>query len=195
MGINALNTYDFALNSSHILNRNNDAPTSTLSVEEPKEILFEEDTVELSNQAQKLLNPEEKEIEQEAEKLEERDSQVRQHEQAHKSVGGSYAGPIVYEYKTGSDGKRYATGGHVDFYMSKEATPQATIHKAETIYRAAMAPGDPSSADLQVARSAQKMKQEAQVELREEQGQRTDNAMQDASNSPEPRVLNASNIL
>ena len=50
----------------------------------------------------------------EVEQLKARDTEVRTHEQAHQSAGGSYAGSPQYEYKTGPDGNKYITDGHVD---------------------------------------------------------------------------------
>lgn len=103
-----------------------------------------------------------------------RDRNVRQHEQAHKAVAGSYAiGGPFYQYQTGPDGKRYAVGGHVSIDTGKEADPEATIRKMDTVRRAALAPSDPSPQDRSVAAQATRSKQEALMELRFEQKEPT----------------------
>lgn len=60
----------------------------------------------------------------EVEQLKARDTEVRTHEQAHQSAGGSYAGSPQYEYKTGPDGNKYITDGHVNIDIGKESTPE-----------------------------------------------------------------------
>ncbi len=100
--------------------------------------------------------------------LQQRDQEVRQHEQAHKAVAGSYAiGGPSYEYQTGPDGKRYAVGGHVNIDTGKESDPEATIAKMNTVKRAALAPASPSSQDRAVAAAATQKKNQATIELRE----------------------------
>jgi hypothetical protein len=137
-------------------------------------MIFEEDSVELSDKAISMMNEnprpgsseakkteEEEKQKKEIEKLKKRDSEVKAHEMAHKSTGGQYAGDIIYEYRTGPDGKRYAVSGYVNFNLSVESSPEKTIAKADQIYRAAMAPSDPSAADANVAHEAQKLRAEA----------------------------------
>jgi len=98
--------------------------------------------------------------------LEKIDRKVRIHEQAHVSAAGGYArGGANYNFVTGPDGKRYASGGHVNLDTSPERTPEATIRKADVIRKAALAPADPSPADRQIAADATKMAQKAQREL------------------------------
>lgn len=112
------------------------------------------------------------EEEEEVEELQQRDQEVRQHEQAHKTVGGSYAGSIQYETVTGPDGKEYAVGGEVDIDVSAVPNnPEATIRKMEVVERAALAPAEPSSKDIQVARTAQQTRAQAQAELKEKKEQ------------------------
>lgn len=106
--------------------------------------------------------------EQQVEKLKQRDREVRAHEQAHATVGGSYAGAPSYTYQQGPDGKRYAIGGEVQIDTSKERTPEATIRKMQVVIRAATAPADPSSQDMKVAQQAQAQLAEAQAELRQQ---------------------------
>ncbi len=107
---------------------------------------------------------------QQVQKLQKTDMQVRQHEQAHKTVGGPYAGAIRLEYTTGPDGRRYATAGEVPIDASPVRNdPEATITKMEVVKRAALAPPDPSPQDRAVASQADATKAEAQNELKGKQ--------------------------
>lgn len=104
-----------------------------------------------ANQSADLTQSEEQLIAQ----LEKRDAAVRQHELAHKTAGGTYAGSASYSYQTGPDGKRYAIGGEVSIDASSvPGNPEATIRKLETVRQAALAPSDPSAQDLSVAARA-----------------------------------------
>lgn len=87
--------------------------------------------------------------------LSERDLEVRKHEQAHQTAGGEHAGSPTYDYAQGPDGKRYATGGEVAIDIGViQGDPAATIAKMQQVRAAALAPAEPSSQDLSVARSA-----------------------------------------
>lgn len=100
------------------------------------------------------------------ENLKLRDREVRSHEQAHKSVGGQYAGAISYTYQSGPDGKRYAVGGEVPIDVSPIAgNPEATISKMTVVRAAAMAPAQPSTQDMQVAAQASRQLMAAQNQL------------------------------
>lgn len=91
-------------------------------------------------------------------KLKERDLEVRAHEMAHLAAAGSLArGGPTYVYQTGPDGKSYAVGGSVKIDTSPGRTPEETARKAAQIRAAALAPSEPSSADLQVAAQASSM--------------------------------------
>jgi len=115
-------------------------------------------------QQQELSN----EQQQQVRELQKTDTQVRQHEQAHKTVGGPYAGAISLEYTTGPDGRRYATAGEVPIDASPVRNdPEATIAKMEVVKRAALAPPDPSPQDRAVAAKADAAKTQAQGELRD----------------------------
>lgn len=105
------------------------------------------------------------------EELKDRDSEVRQHEQAHQSAGGQYAGSPSYDYQTGPDGNRYAIGGHVNIDVSEESTPEKTIQKMQQVIQAAHAPADPSGQDLRVASEAQQTMAQAQTEKMQESSQ------------------------
>ncbi|MCV2885826.1 putative metalloprotease CJM1_0395 family protein [Aestuariibacter sp. AA17] len=111
--------------------------------------------------------------------LKARDLEVRNHEQAHASVGGQYAGAPKYEYENGPDGKQYAVGGEVSIDISEESSPEETLRKMQQVKAAALAPAEPSPQDLRVANEATQKAQEARAEMAE---QRTEEA-QKAYNS------------
>lgn len=104
--------------------------------------------------------------------LEKRDREVRAHEAAHQAAsGGNARGGASYEYQAGPDGKQYAIGGHVDIDVSPvQGNPRATLQKAMTVQRAALAPADPSGQDRAVAAAAAQMAIEAQKEMAKGKG-------------------------
>ena len=110
------------------------------------------------------------EEQQEVAELKKRDREVRAHEQAHLSAAGPYArGGAQYDYETGPDGHRYATGGGVGIDTSPVPDdPSATIQKARVVKRAALAPAEPSPQDRRVAAEAGRMENKARRELSEE---------------------------
>ncbi len=103
----------------------------------------------------------------EVEELQERDREVRRHEQAHKSAAGRYAsGAPSFEYEVGPDGRRYAVGGEVSIDVSPVPDdPQATIDKMRQVRSAATAPAEPSNQDRQVAAKAAQIEQQARADL------------------------------
>ncbi len=105
----------------------------------------------------------------EIQRLAERDREVRNHEQAHQAVGGQYAGPVSYNFVQGPDGRRYAVSGEVSIDLSPADSPERTIAKMEQVRRAAMAPAEPSPADLQVAAEATQLMLDARSELLRQQ--------------------------
>ena len=121
------------------------------------------------------------------EELKQRDRTVRAHEQAHLAAAGQYArGGPSFSYQRGPDEGQYAVGGEVPIDLSPvPGDPQATIQKALSIQRAALAPADPSSADRQIAARAAAMTAQARQEL-SQQGQEPDTA-----NIPPPQARNA----
>jgi hypothetical protein len=136
--------------------------------------------VALSPAAQRILEsskavPKEKlgpgeltqEQEREVAELKARDAEVRAHEQAHvAAAGGNTSGGIKYEFQRGPDNQQYAVGGHVSIDTAPVAgDPEKTIQKAETVRRAALAPGDPSGADRQVAAKASRTASAARTEM------------------------------
>lgn len=138
---------------------------STPNGELDEEALAEKKALETAEQAQ--LVAEQKQIEQ----LAERDREVRAHEQAHAAVGGQYAGSPVYDYTRGPNGRNYASSGHVKIDVSAiPGDPEATLQKAQTVRRAALAPAEPSSADRSVAARASQMAVEARAEIARNRG-------------------------
>ena len=94
-------------------------------------------------------------------KLQQRDAHVKAHEMAHKAAGGNLAGSASYTYKTGPDGKRYAVAGEVPIAIKKGKTAEETIMNMEIVKASALAPSDPSSADLKVASTAEMIENQA----------------------------------
>ncbi|MYM95617.1 putative metalloprotease CJM1_0395 family protein [Duganella vulcania] len=102
--------------------------------------------------------------------LKARDTEVRQHEQAHLATAGGLAtSGASYTYQRGPNGVDYAIGGEVHIDTSPGRTPQETIERARTIEAAALAPADPSGADRSVAAQAQQMELQARAELATQQ--------------------------
>lgn len=112
-----------------------------------------------------------KEVQQERiiNELEDRDKEVRTHELAHASVGGSVTGSPNYSFKTGPDGKKYAVGGEVSVDLSiVSGNPTATIAKMQKVHAAALAPVNPSAQDRRVAANAIQIILQAQSELQDQ---------------------------
>lgn len=91
--------------------------------------------------------------------------QIYAHELAHQSTGGSLAGGIVMEL----DGNGVAVGGHVNIKtpVFDKRNPDECLKQAEIVYRAAMAPGDPSSQDKAVASNASNIMSQAFFAIKE----------------------------
>ena len=103
--------------------------------------------------------------------LKTRDRQVRAHEQAHAAAAGPYVkGGPTFDYETGPDGRSYAVGGAVQIDSSPvSGDPEATVRKAQTIRRAALAPAEPSAQDRSVAAAASQMEAQARQEIQQAQ--------------------------
>jgi len=101
--------------------------------------------------------------------LEQRDAHVRQHEAAHQAAGGDLTGAASFSYQTGPDGRSYAVGGEVPISARSGRTADETIAIARRVRSAALAPADPSAADLAAAASAMQMEAKAQAQKRAEQ--------------------------
>ncbi|MCE9778103.1 putative metalloprotease CJM1_0395 family protein [Shewanella algae] len=116
-------------------------------------------------QQQNRESREQQALEREIDSLMKRDTQVRSHEQAHAAVGGIHAGQPAFEFEKGPDGKRYAVEGEVQIDVSVvNGDPLATMAKMKQVYAAAMAPVDPSMADIRVAAEAMRKYNQAREE-------------------------------
>ena len=115
-----------------------------------------------------------------------RDREVRAHEAAHANVGGVYAGSPSYSYARGPDGNNYAVGGEVSIDVNPvPGDPRATIAKAQSVRRAALAPADPSAQDRSVASAAVALEQAARQELQQQnQNQRVDTVLSSVRSGP-----------
>lgn len=141
---------------------------------------------------QELTDAEEKQVRE----LKQRDREVRAHEQAHARVGGSYASAPTYEFQAGPDGKKYAVGGEVQIDSAPiPGKPEATIRKLDIVIRAALAPAEPSSQDLQVAQKARDDKIKAQAELRAQKQAELNGEDPDAVGSENDDADNSNGLL
>jgi hypothetical protein len=117
---------------------------------------------QVKDKQQQIEQAEIKQIDQ----LAQRDTEVKSHEQAHAAVGGSLAQSPSYQYEKGPDGRRYAVDGEVNIDVSTvDGDAQATLSKMQKVYAAAMAPVQPSMADIRVAAQALQNMNEAKKEL------------------------------
>ena len=99
--------------------------------------------------------------------LEDRDQEVRQHEQEHLREAGDLAsGGPVFDTVMASNGHSYAVGGHVNVNVSEvKGDPKKTIERMQQIQRAALAPAQPSGQDRKVAADAAFKEQQANQQL------------------------------
>jgi hypothetical protein len=111
-----------------------------------------------------------KEEKKEVTELKKRDAEVKAHEAAHVAAGGQYVkGGASFEYQTGPDGQKYAVGGEVPIDVSPvSGDPSATIRKMQVVKAAALAPAQPSGADIAIAAKASAEAGKAQAELLKE---------------------------
>lgn len=105
----------------------------------------------------------------EVQELQQRDRHVRAHEAAHQAAGGDLTGPASFSFQLGPDGRRYAVGGEVPVQSRSGRTPDETIAIARRVRAAALAPSDPSAADLAAAAAASQVELRA-VEQKRQQG-------------------------
>jgi hypothetical protein len=117
--------------------------------------------------------------------LQQRDTHVRQHEAAHQAAGGDLTGAASFTYETGPDGRSYAVGGEVPVQSRSGRTPDETIAIARRVRAAALAPADPSPADLAAAAAA------TQVELKAMQQKQQLTAQQARGAAGQPRGAGA----
>lgn len=95
----------------------------------------------------------EKDYQRVLDKFKDLDSEVKAHEQAH-AAGAATTAPIQYNYQVGPDGNLYASGGSVRFETSIPEDEAAANAKLEQLQSASSAPNELSSADAQIARTA-----------------------------------------
>lgn len=128
----------------------------------------------------------------EVERLKARDQEVRAHEQAHKSAAGRFArSGVSLDYEQGPDGNRYAVGGEVQIDTGEvPGDPEATIAKAQTIRRAALAPAEPSAQDRAVAAEATQLETEARQEIQEQRQTDAADGVQAANDAFNPESSN-----
>lgn len=81
------------------------------------------------------------------------DSETKIHEQSHASMAQTSA-PIQYNYQIGPDGNLYATGGSVRFDTSIPKDEGSAQVKLDQLANASSSVAQLSSADAQIARSA-----------------------------------------
>ena len=137
---------------------------------------------ESAEKGSKELTPEEQ---QQVSKLRARDAEVRTHEQAHiAAAAGINASAPTYTYETGPDGKKYAVGGEVSISFNKSEDPTQNMAKAEAMKAAAMAPAEPSSQDLSVARHAEVIMAEAKQAMSDEQNNSQDTPDREKKEKP-----------
>lgn len=106
--------------------------------------------------------------------LKARDTEVRTHEAAHIAAGGSaVTGGASYTYQKGPDGQLYAIGGEVPVSLGGGSTPEEKIANAQAARAGALAPANPSPADLKVAASAALIESQARAELSEQKSAET----------------------
>lgn len=154
------------------------AEIANTSISEQGENQGQDDTEKPQNSAQESkeqngptdeeeqTRAQELEQEQVISELKSRDQEVRTHEAAHSSVGGSITGSPNFSYEQGPDGKRYAVGGEVSVDLSLvRGDPRATIAKMQKVHAAALAPVHPSIQDTRVASTATQLMLQAQSEL------------------------------
>jgi hypothetical protein len=105
--------------------------------------------------------------------LKARDAEVRAHEAAHVAAGGRYVtGGASYSYQKGPDGGQYAVGGEVGIDSSPvPGKPEETVQKMRTVRAAALAPSQPSGADLAVAAAAAQAEAQAMAEIAQAQAE------------------------
>ncbi|GHV50089.1 hypothetical protein FACS1894216_01660 [Synergistales bacterium] len=128
-----------------------------------KQDYSETDNSALSREAS--VNTRDERIQKAVADMEARQSRVIAHEAAHKAAAGRFGGPASYTYTTGPDGKRYITGGEVPISTPATNDPKETLRNARQVMSAAMAPGDPSGADIAASVSAAQMAASARARI------------------------------
>ncbi|AZG73099.1 putative metalloprotease CJM1_0395 family protein [Shewanella livingstonensis] len=143
---------------------------------------------QVAKKQQQIAQAETKQIDQ----LAQRDTEVKTHEQAHAAVGGSLAQSPSYQYEKGPDGRRYAVEGEVSIDVSTvSGDAQATLTKMQKVYAAAMAPVQPSMADIRVAAQALQNMNEANKELIQHRQQNVSSTQKSQHTSLADNIVNS----
>lgn len=140
----------------------------------------ETDSKDTLSKTEKLTPDEEQEVS----KLKARDAEVKAHEQAHIAAAtGINASAPTFTYQTGPDGEKYAVGGEVNISFTEGKDPEENIANAEAMQNAALAPAQPSSQDLAVAKEAAKIIQENKQKLAEQKSEESQKTETDDQSS------------
>ncbi|MBB1388541.1 hypothetical protein H5185_03755 [Shewanella sp. SG44-6] len=154
---------------------NNQDETATQQVEQ-----------QIVKKQQQIEQAQTKQIEQ----LVQRDTEVKTHEQAHAAVGGSLTQSPSYQYEKGPDGRRYAVEGEVSIDVSPvSGDPKATLSKMQKVYAAAMAPVQPSMADIRVAAQALQNMNEAHKQLIQDRQQDTGSTLNNQTSAESGNIF------
>jgi hypothetical protein len=144
---------------------------------------------QLAKKQQQIERAETKQIDQ----LAQRDTEIKTHEQAHAAVGGCLAHSPSYQYEKGPDGRRYVVDGEVNIDVSTvDGDSQATLSKMHKVYAAAIAPVQPSMADIHVAAQALKNINDANQELIQQSQQNTGSTQKSQNTSESGKIFTAS---
>jgi len=156
--LSAISNFSPSISNPHSL------PVQTRENAAPEENILPTEVTNVKNDSNQDLSAEEQA---QIQKLKQRDTEVKAHEQAHLSAAGGIAtSGASFSYQRGPNGQRYAIGGEVQIDTSGVAgDPAATLRKADMIKRAALAPASPSSQDFKVASQAISMAAKAQADL------------------------------
>jgi len=157
---------DYSKQLKHNEPEKQEQPAEPAELEEPAEpavpAVPEEPADPYQDPTETLTEEERKQVEE----LEKLDQEIKTHEQLHAAIGGAYTrGAPTFKMTVGPDGRQYAVAGHVNIDVSKAATPEETIRKAQIIKAAATAPASPSTADMMIAAQASQMEAEARSEF------------------------------
>lgn len=114
---------------------------------------LEKSTQESYDKSSSTSKYDEKDYERVINKFKQLDSETKTHEQLHASKAPTTA-PIDYNYQVGPDGKLYATGGSVRMDTSIPEDEASANFKLQQLQDAASSPNELSSADAQIARTA-----------------------------------------
>lgn len=156
-------------------------PSTFVTLSEKSKQLSQDETAQSVHSPLSADKKSEKAEQKEIELLRQRDQEVKIHERAHATIGGQYASAPTYTYETGPDDRRYATDGEVNIDLTPIPNdPEATIDKMQQVYRAALAPTQPSTQDRIVAAEARQTITAAKIE----QTKTTEKMDSDAENTP-----------